>query len=373
MEVTIKEAMRICRMKLVKPARRRHRIMRWTDPRTGESHEETTGTASKRDAYHIAADRARRIVEGTYSECYGWREFCARYEREHMPSLSAKSLEAWRTTRRWIGKVEPPEDVSQVDTAYIVRWQNGLRRRHVGETSIAAYSARLRAALNWAADLGIIAKAPKVRMPKKAKGRSKIARSRAITAEEFDRIVMAAEKVRPDDAALWQRFLRGLWHSGFRLDELLKLSWSPRAAWSIDTSGEIPCVRIRGEGEKAGRDRLQPITPEFWDLCCETPTDDRQGPVFPLPNGHGGQLTVKRVGRIISKIGKRARVVTDPQTGKCATSHDIGRRAFATRMEGTLSLAELQKWMRHASMSTLLNYYHHADAQQLAGKVWRKE
>ena len=60
-------------------------------------------------------------------------------------------------------------------------------------------------------------------------------------------------------------------------------------------------------------------------------------------------------------------------TGTCATSHDIGRRAFATRMGQVLTLAELKDWMRHESATTTLNYYHLPAAMQLAARVWGRE
>ncbi|KKN38344.1 hypothetical protein LCGC14_0754190 [marine sediment metagenome] len=371
--ISAEAAMSLCQMKVLKPSRRKHYIMRWVEPVSGKPREETTRAKHKRQAYQVAADRARAVADGTYREEYGWIEFCMRYQREHLSSLSGKSREAWKTTRRWIGRIEQPATINEVDAAFVVRWQNGLRRHGVGETSIAAYSARLRAALRWAADLEIIATAPKVRLPHKAKGKSKLARSREVRTEEFERMLMAAEKVRPTDSHRWQRFLRGLWHSGFRLDELRRLSWDAGAQWSIDASGLVPLVRILGDAEKAGTDREQPITPEFWDLCCEVPEESRHGYVFPLPGRSGRQMTVKRIGRIISSIGRRAGVITDATSGKCATSQDVGRRAFTTRMSGRLSLADLQKWMRHASVQTTLDYYHHADAEQLSAKVWGKE
>ena len=60
MSLSIREAMHRCKMKVVHPARRRNRVMRWVDPETGDHHEETTGTPNKREAMQVAADRARR-------------------------------------------------------------------------------------------------------------------------------------------------------------------------------------------------------------------------------------------------------------------------------------------------------------------------
>ena len=123
-------------------------------------------------------------------------------------------------------------------------------------------------------------------------------------------------------------------------------------------------------GHKARRDEYQPLTPEFWKLI-EVPKPQRHGYVFPFSaRRSGAQLTRKATIRIVSELGAAAGVITDAATGKTATSHDIGRRAFLTRMDKLLSIAELQKWARHASPQTTMGYYHHRTAIELGRKVW---
>jgi hypothetical protein len=63
-------------------------------------------------------------------------------------------------------------------------------------------------------------------------------------------------------------------------------------------------------------------------------------------------------------------VLTDASTNKHATSHDIRRRAFTSRLGRRLSTAELSKWMRHTSSDTTLRYYHAPTTEELAGRVW---
>jgi integrase len=356
------------RMTVFRPARRRNYVIRWKDPLTHATRERTAGTPHKRAAYQVAAQLAADLQARQFKAEYGWAEFCFRYEQEHLTALSGSSLTAWRTICKTIRQHSLPVTIGQVNASYITRWQRFLRAHGLGEVSIGTYTARLGAALRWAADQDILAAAPKIRIPKRAKGKSKMARSRGITEEEYERILLAVPKIRPADAARWRRFIQGLWMSGFRIEELLRLSWDSAAEWSIDCTGNIPVVRIAGDAQKSGEDQYQPITPDFWALCSESP--QRTGPVFLLP-GQRGQMTVKRVCRIISQIGRRAGVVTDAATGKCATSHDIGRRAFTVRMAGRLSLPDLQKWMRHASVTTTLNYYHHRTAEELGAKLWQ--
>jgi len=361
------DAMAACKMTAFRPRRRKNYVIRWTDPRTHERHERTAGTPVQRKALQLAADMARDIVQDDYRDAFPWDKFCGRYEQEHLSRLSPKSMESWRTTMYWLSQISRPAIIQEIDAAFVQRWQNQLRQRVPSEASVAAYSARLKAALNWAVEVGILGQAPKIRASVVDEPRS-----RAITLEEYERMVMAAEKVRPGDYTAWQRFLAGLWHSGFRLNELRSLSWDAAAPITIDVSGHFPVVRFTAKSHKKRREYLQPVTQEFWDLCCETPQDGRSGPIFLVPNGRGGQLSLKRLGRIISTIGDRAGVITNRDTGKRASAHDF-RRAFATRMERVLSPGELQKWMRHADISTTMTYYHHADAQQLAAKVWGRE
>jgi integrase len=43
-------------------------------------------------------------------------------------------------------------------------------------------------------------------------------------------------------------------------------------------------------------------------------------------------------------------------------------------LDATLSVAELQKWARHASPETTMSYYHHRSAIELAKRVgWTDE
>lgn len=338
-------------------------VVRWVDPITGRQRQQTAGT--RRDAEQLAAEIEDRQDDALIADL-AWPEFRQRYNSEVLVGLSDKSRLKWHTAANWLDLLLKIETVGDINAARLSSFAAELRTRGKPETTIGAYLAEVRRSLNWAADVGIIAKAPVVKLPKRAKGVSKLSRSRPITLEEFERILAAAERVRPRDHDRWQRLLRGLWESGFRLAELLELSWDNTSRLWVDASDRLPVVRILAEGEKAHRDRVQPITPGFWQLLAEQ--DVRSGSCFPVGRGDQ-QMTDKAAGRIIAKIGNRAGVVTNAQ-GKTATSHDIGRRAFATRHAGTLSPAELAEWMRHASVDTTMRYYYEPQMQDLAAKVW---
>lgn len=158
-------------------------------------------------------------------------------------------------------------------------------------------------------------------------------------------------------------FAKGLRMSGFRVDELRRLSWDTDQLLSIDQTHEVTLVKMFAEGHKSRRDTYQPITKEFWDLIDRRGIS-RRGLVFPL-HGQRGLLTNNSVVRVISKICKRAGIVTG-QDGKTATSHDIGRRMFLTHIAATEGLSTAQQWARHADPRTTASYYVSHDAVKLA-------
>ncbi len=218
--------------------------------------------------------------------------------------------------------------------------------------------------------MGLLPSMPKIHMPKRSKGQ-RMMRGRPITVKEYERMVKAVPKVRPRDAKHWKRYLEGLWLSGLRLEESLILSWDEDAQISIDLTGKRPRLRIFAEAEKGNRDRLLPITPDFAEFLLTTPEADRQGRVFRLDGIFTGKpITPRRVGRVVSDIGRRAKVVVNKADGKYASAHDF-RRAFGTRWAQRVMPSVLQKLMRHESIETTLRYYVDLDADEMAEELWK--
>lgn len=350
-------------MTVFKPARRTYYVMRWTDPTTHQRREKTTEKTVKKDAIKVAAEKAREIYAGEHRDKIDWDVFSQRYITEHLSNRSAGSRDGWRTVRYWLTQFREPKWLSDITTAYVAEWQVFLAGKMATATA-GGYSARLRAAMRWAAEQELIVKAPVIH----CRGGS-TARARGITGEELDRMIAAAKQLRPKDYEAWQRFLKGLWESGFRVGELRRLSWDPEASITFDVSGQFPTVAFAAGSHKAGRVHIQVITPEFWQLCCQTPEEDRTGPVFLIDNGKGQQLSLKRICRRISDIGRKALVVTNPETGKFASAHDF-RRAFARRIKTKVPREEVKKWTRHQQDQTLDTYYLQLDAQELAARLW---
>ena len=104
-------------------------------------------------------------------------------------------------------------------------------------------------------------------------------RGRPITTEEFERMIAAVPKGRPDDTSVWVHYLKGLSLSGLRLEESTVLSWDEDAPITVDLSGRRPRLRIYAEAEKGRQDRLLPMTPDFAQflLICRRAGSDGAG------------------------------------------------------------------------------------------------
>lgn len=362
-----RSAMQQISMSVFLPSRRKSGgwVAKWRDPTSGRWQQKTLGVKIKRDAYDVAGELAAQIVSGVSVERMTWLEFCGLYEAQHLRQRSSDSIGSWRTTKWYVEKLAPLRSLADATTPWVSRFQEALRRRSMAVNSVATYSARLRAALRWAERQRLIDRAPYVPVEV-----VEAPRSRAVTGEEFERMLAVAPKVRSKDAPRWDRLLRGQWESGLRISELLNLSWDEDAPIRLTDRGKWPMIHFGRQKNK--RRQWMAVTPEFWAVCCETSKPNRRGVVFELPGRfEGRQMTVKRVVRTIAEIGRQARIVTEPETGKTATSHDL-RRALAIRLQeqGTLSLPEVSKFLRHAKIETTLTYYDTRGAEEISAKLW---
>ncbi len=360
------------RVTVVRFGDRRHLQMQYVDPLTGKKKTRSTGETTQREAERAAAKWESELREGRYCHLsrISWEDFRDRYETEKLPSLAARTAEPAAAVMNHIEDLLSPKRLSDLTPERLSLFQAKLRELGLAETTIAGHLAHLRAALSWAHSVGMLAAVPKIEMPKRAKGKS-LMRGRPITTEEFDRILAAVKKVRSSDVAAWRHYMHGLWLSGLRLSESLKLTWDFEGEIIVDLSGRHPRLRIYAEAEKGHQDRLLPMTPDFAEWLLATKESKRTGLVFKLPSLIDGEpLTAKTVSRVISEIGEKANVVVNKADGKFASAHDL-RRAFGTRWASRVKPATLQLLMRHASIETTLKYYVAQDADDVADELWR--
>jgi len=340
-------------------------VVRFRDPETGAWRERSEPTGSRKEAERLAGEIRAELRSGRYAEPtrLSWEDFRLRFEAEKLSSLSDRGREGYRTALNRLESLLRPVRLAELDAAAMSRFQSRLRDDGVREATIAAYLRHVKAALRWANDIGLLARVPKIVMPKRARSEM---RGRPITTEEYERMLEACENVRENDYGIWRNLLQGLWFSGLRLGESLQLSWDRDSLFAVDLGGKFPCFNIAAEAEKGFKDRRLPMAPEFAEWLRSMPMDDREGKVFGVARSG---FQIKTVSRVISSVGKAANVVVNKEQEKFGSAHDL-RRGFGTRWSSRLMPADLQLLMRHESIETTLKYYVGREADGLAERIW---
>lgn len=387
------------RVKVTKHGRRRCFYMYYDDPITGKREWRSTKKTSRREAEREAAKWEAELQEGRYKRPNNltWEEFRERYEDEWLVTKSANTQRVMSVTFNHFEQFIGVDRLAKVNTDMISRFQAELRKALDKESTVACYMRHLRAALNWAVRKDMLRETPDFDVPKQSAG-VKLMRGRAITTEEFERMLAKVEEGLLDFAQVkgkwrkpakrkrsestlqrlrekqkariasqspaWRHYLTGLWLSGLRLEESVALSWDQDEPFCIDLSGQHPRFRIYAEAQKGRRDQFLPMTPDFAEFILQTPEAERHGRVFNV--GASGN----KVGVTVSCIGKRAGVVVNKADSKYASAHDL-RRAFGTRWASKVKPATLQLLMRHRQIETTMRYYVDQDADEVAEQLWQ--
>ena len=145
---------------------------------------------------------------------------------------------------------------------------------------------------------------------------------------------------------------------------------------SFDIPGTIQVVRDRrgvllsipGAMQKNRQTQEIPTTPGFAELLELHPT--QKGWVFDLPRerGRSQRISVTQAERVVSKIGGKAGVTVNA-SDKSASAHDL-RRSLGQRLANSgVSPRDLQKMMRHSSLSTTEKHYLRDDARDIGQRV----
>jgi integrase len=360
-------------------------VLAYVDPISGKRKTKSAGTSNEKAAWKAAATWEEELRAGPHCppSKVTWAAFRERYEAEHLASLAEKSREIAGLALNVLERHLDPDRLAKIDGSALSKLQAAMRKPRtvkrdgeeitlppIKETSVATYLRAIKAALRWARRVGLLTKVPEIDMPRGAKGRKM--KGGALVGEQFERLLAAVPKIRPKDAAEWQRYLTGLWLSGLRLGESVALSWNADATFAVDLSGRRPRFRIKGTAQKSGRDELLPMTPDFAEFLLRTPEAQRRGRVFKLNQGGGNlPLAAHHVGEIVTRIGEKSRVVVNPVDGKTASAHDL-RRSFGTRWAKRVMPAVLQRLMRHASIQTTMTHYIDLDVDDMADDLWAR-
>jgi integrase len=366
----------------------------WRDPLTGRKQTKSLGVERPApEATRKAAEAARKAAVGaaavlqdelnTGRYCpaskLAWSDFLDRYTREKLDTLAPATKETALTSLDHLARLCHPDKLAKVDGALLSKFAAELRKPQeviegdkkilkpgMKETTLAKTLRHVKAGLRWAERTGLMSKAPNIEMPKGQQGQS-LARSRPVTTEEYERLLLTVPKARPLDAAGWQRFITLVWLSGLRLGEAVAVSWDQDAPFCVDLGRRV--FRIFGESQKSGKDELVPLVPDLAAWLELTPEAERHGPVVRLIDLRTRQpIGQQQVGQVVSRIGRRAGVVTNKADGKYAGCHDL-RRGFGTRWARKVMPAVLRRLMRHASISTTMSYYVDLDAADVAREL----
>lgn len=362
----------------------------WTDPVTGKRKTRSTRKSTKSEAQKAAAVIEHELRTGKYKPParITWEEFCRRYVAEVLPSQARKTANLTHTVFNSIDRIITPKLLIALNARQISKYQSALRDEDCADATIKCYLRQLKVALRWAESQGMLHEVPEIKMPK-ARGM----KGRPITAEEFDRMLSKIEtgllnvkrstrnqtrkqrgSVDAETVDSWRHLLHGLWWSGLRLGEALKLHWTEDRELYVDLSKERPAIVIRGHAQKSGKDERLSIAPEFAEFLLQTPEEYRTGYVFnPIPRKkQAGRIKLEWASAVISAIGREAGVkVAENGKGKVkfASAHDL-RRAFGTRWSARVKPLTLQKMMRHADIKTTLEFYVAEDEREHEDAIW---
>jgi integrase len=374
------EQRRVPKVRIV-AAKGRALQIRYTDPDTGREVRIGTGTHDLADAERQKGDIEAKLRLGIEAKpaarssgpSMSWDAFREEYAR----------LKSWRTETaregmeyrldiveavmkpRTLGELAKPSKLAELQARLLAGDSgNGPRSRH----TVKSYMRHLIAALNWA-------HSPMGWLPDPVKFRvldvdQKTNKGRALTLEEFERMLAACDAVCAHDAASWQFLLRGLWESGLRLSEALAMAWDDEQAIRPEWPRRgRPVLVIPAAMHKSRRDETIPILPSFAQLLAEVPEPQRAGFVFnPTPRRGERRLTTEQAGRIITSVGRKA-CVSVTGKGKPASAHDL-RRSFGQRLaDAGIPPRDLQVIMRHASVTTTEAYYLTTRVQDVADRL----
>ena len=353
---------------LMRLAGRRFWECQWKDPITGKLKTKSTKTAIKRDAERFAGAHAESLNAGNLRTVLNtkWNYLADRYEAEALPSRAKKTAYKFTGMRRWLKKLIDPEYAITIDSDLISKFQSKLRAEGQSEATIKGHLSALRACLNWADNLKLIPEVPRFVMPK----RINRAKGRALTQAEYDLYVTTMEtEVGDDHKAGFRRLIEGLWLSGLRIDEAIRLTWEPTFdGISVDLSGDVARLRIEANEDKSSTAaQLLPITPDFADFLLAVPPHLRHGRVFrPTIDGMKSEfMRSDTCSDILCRIGRKSKIVVAeyrPKPGakeprrKYASAHDF-RRTFGTRWAPLVTPQQLQQLMRHSSIETTMTFY----------------
>lgn len=360
------------RVHVITKKSRKFLYLRATNSEAGEQFERSARTTNRKKAQKAAVEWQLELERGIRPELVTWVKFVERYEMEHLSEVSESSRYDVMLTLKMFVEMVAPKRLRDVNEARISSFRKRLKAKYDSTATINKHLRNVRTAIIWATSQKLMPYPPTIKELKVESGTE--SKGRPVTAEEFDRMVGAAEKTLGAKKGEWLFLLRGLWWSGLRLGEAMNLSWDERHdGLTVDLTGEFPLLRIPAKHQKSRRHELKPIVPEFAELLLSVPEDKRAGFVFnPLAkrNQEDPRVTQGTASRVISELGKQANIVVQQEPKqKFASAHDL-RRAFGQRWSRKVMPAVLKDLMRHADINTTMRFYVGGEAEETARMLY---
>lgn len=358
---------------------------RWKDPETGKWREQKCGTnrrgSAERDAEKKAIELEREYLKArlgkSQREGLRWVGFCERYESEHVGATSAGNEYKWNAVKGKFDAFLTEQGLSDLPLAdfnagIVNSFRTWLKQNMSSPASAVSYFATFIAGLRYAMERELC---PVIMVARKRGGDTSTEspmKGRAVTSEEFDRIVMAIPKVvGADRVEGFERTLKMIWLGGLRRSEPLMFHTDRQDCHRFtELYDRQPKVTFHSS-QKNKKRQVVAMTPE-WAAYARL-LELAPGWICNPINDRGWRITSPtELGRFIAKFCKQANVIVTPamdgQPAKFATAQNL-RQGFGYRWATKVMPATLQHLMRHRDIKTTMKYYAGADADAVASVI----
>lgn len=381
-------------VRIVRPAGRPFQL-RYTCPVEKREIRISTGGRDDQEATRLRKELEAKLLLGidtrpgklsTKGPEMEWSDFREQYRTLHLTTVRESTAADAESRLDIAERIISPKtlgDAADAATlqqlqARLLAGEQSVRKGPRSPHTVKGYMGCILGALNWAYLQNWLPTPPKLRKIKTSK--QKTMKGRPVTKVEFQAMLNAVASVVGDDAAeSWKYVLRGLWESALRINELMSVSWDKQGAirprW---LSGSHPILEVPATMQKNNSDEEIPLLPGFEALLLETRPELRTGWAFEpqsLQNKLGRKVRHQRpdsdwVGKVISRIGKKANIVVEPGDKKLgrgvkyASAHDLRRSCCEQLRESGVPPLVICRVMRHSSWETTRKHYAPGDVQK---------
>lgn len=357
--------------------------LRWNDPRTGRRKQKTSDAKNRKDAYKEAGKLAEELANnggclaGESKERPTWDAFCARYRENYLVHTSATNRAKWNKVASEVDIEFRDRNIKQpmladLTAEFLECVESRMHTNGNAPATVRSKMDTLTSGLNWAVSLKLLDALNTIRERGRVEQVESEMRGRPLTGEELDRLLLqpkATVKI-SGQAATWEHLIRGLYLSGLRISEALRLHESRRDCHRpIGLESSRPAIAFLSS-QKNRRDQVVAITPDFAEFLRATVPVD--GFYFNPSGPKGRYKTAGSISHLISGMGAKAKIVVEagetPEDARFATAHDL-RRTSAQRWASRVMPPILQHLMRHASFETTKKFYVGSSADAAAHAI----